>query len=320
MSSSGNISKENKTIFIVGTTATGKTDIAHQLALRIGNAEIISADSMQVYRNMPVLTAMPEENKRTEVIYHLLDYVDITQQYSVADYYRDAVDCIKNIHAQQKIPIVVGGTGMYVRSLLYGIFESPPADTAFRSEMQEIVEKKGCEALFHILLQQDPVAAQSIEPRNVRRVIRALEVFRHTGKRLSELQLNWHQELNGYHPQFGRLVLWGISRPRPLLYQRINFRVDTMLKEGLLEEVSFLLSNGIEHNSTAYQALGIREMRDYFSGTLTLDGAIELLKRNTRRFAKRQLTWFAREKDFSWYVVTKDSAIPKIIDNMLTLI
>ncbi len=317
MNNCANIFEENKTIFIVGPTASGKSDIAHRLAIKLNRAEIISADSMQVYKQIDVLTAKPSKEMLREIPYHLVGIKDIQENYSARDFHDDALRCITEIHSRKNIAIVVGGTGLYVRSLLRGIFEGPAAEKSFREEMNAIANEKGSEALHTMLMQCDPVAAGSIPHQNVRRVIRALEVFYTTGKKISELQIEWNRPVANIHPHLGRLYLWGIYWPRSLLYDRINRRVDDMIEQGAVDEVKRLITYGILNNPTASQALGIHALSDYIKETLSLQTAVNLLKQNTRRFAKRQLTWFGREDLFEWFVLYNESSKLRITDLML---
>lgn len=317
MNNCADISNGNKTIFIVGPTASGKTDIAHNLACIIDNAEIVSADSMQIYKQMDILTAKPEPQKQQEIPYHLIDMVDVRDQYSAHQFYDDAMRCIEQIHSRNNIPVVVGGTGLYVRSLLRGIFEGPAADEKFRQSMRDFAHQHGSEALHAKLRSCDPESAQGIPHQNVKRVIRALEVYHLTGRKISDLKTEWNRPLPSVHPVMGRLYLWGIYWPRQLLYERINVRVDRMIEQGAIKEVKHLMELGIDENPTASQALGVSALRDFIIGNISRETAINLLKRNTRRFAKRQLTWFGREELFSWFVLYNDQMKKRIVDLMI---
>ena len=306
----------NKTVFIVGPTASGKSFIAHQLAKKIKNAEIISADSMQVYYHMDIITAKPSPNELKEIPYHLIDYVSLSDSYSVSDFYNDAVCSVKQLHDKGKIPIIVGGTGMYVRTLLKGICDAPSSDEVYRKKMLEVAEKYGSGYLHDKLRDVDAVSADSIPHQNVRRVIRALEVYKITGQKFSDLKSQWNTPVNINHPVLGKIVLWGVFWPRILMYERINSRVDEMIKQGLIEEVKELLKLGVLDNPYASQALGIKEILLYINDGLSLEDSVELLKRNTRRFAKRQLTWFGKEEGFNWFLLLNESSFYKVIDNM----
>jgi len=306
----------NKTVFIVGPTASGKSFIAHQLAKKIKNAEIISADSMQVYSHMDIITAKPTLEDRNEISYHLVDYVRFDNSYSVSDFYGDAVSAVKMIQDKGKIPIIVGGTGMYVRTLLKGICDTPSSDEVYRSQMRDISLKYGSVYLHDKLCEIDAVSADSIPHQNVRRVIRALEVYKITGEKFSDLKSQWDKPVDINHPVLGRLFLWGVFWPRVLMYERINSRVDEMIKQGLIDEVKQLLELGVLDNQYASQALGIKEILTYINDDLDLEGAVKLLKRNTRRFAKRQLTWFGKEDGFDWFFLLNDYSFCKVIADM----
>ncbi len=320
MNNCADIFDGNKTVFIIGPTASGKSDIAHRLALKLKCAEIVSADSMQIYQQIDILTAKPTEAMQREIPYHLVGTTDIREQYSARDFHDDALRCIKKIHNRGNIAIVAGGTGLYVRSLLHGIFEGPAADESFRQKMNKIAEEQGSQALHDILRECDPQSAQSIPHQNIRRVVRALEVFHTTGRKISDLQTEWNKPIPAIHPFLGKLSLWGIYWPRNLLYDRINRRVDEMIEQGAVEEVERLLNEGILDNPTASQALGIHALSDYIKGTISLETAINLLKQNTRRFAKRQLTWFGREDFFHWFVLYNESSKLDIINHIYSRI
>ncbi|MCB1195131.1 tRNA (adenosine(37)-N6)-dimethylallyltransferase MiaA [bacterium] len=312
-----NISKENKTVFIVGPTSSGKTFLAHTLAQKIGHAEIISADSMQVFKHVDILSAKPPESLRKEIKYHLVDYVGLHEEYSVARFYEDACACKKEITQRGNTAIVVGGTGLYVRTLLRGIFDAPPADEAFRKHMHDLAEQQGAGYLHSILSDCDPLAAQAIKPQNIRRVIRALEVHNSTGMPISSMQVQWEKALLNPHPIFGKMYMWGIYWPRQILYERINQRVQEMYKNGLVDEVMFLLSQGIEKNLVVSQAIGIKEIAAYLKGEVSLSDALETIQRNTRRFAKRQLTWFAKEEAFNWCVLYNTDSLFPLVEYIL---
>ncbi len=311
------ISKENKTIFISGPTAVGKTYIAHNLAKKLKNAEILSADSMQIYKQMDLLSAKPTKKQRAQIPYHMIDFVDISQKYTLSDFYKDALAVIEKIILSKKIPIVVGGTGLYTRTLLKGISKAPDNDPLFRKKMQKIVDSKGEKYLHHILDKVDPESAKSIDQKNVRRVIRALEVYEITGKKFSSLKTHWNKPIKKEHPQMGKLFLWGICTPRKTLYDKINDRVDKMVDDGLINEVEKLLKIGIMETDGASQALGVKDIAKYLNGNVDKKTAIESLKKNTRHFAKRQLTWFSKEPDFKWYITYKDKDYLSIIDDMV---
>jgi len=317
MNNCDTISRENKTVFIVGPTAVGKTYLAHNLAKKLKNAEIVSADSMQIYEQMEIVSAKPTIEQRNEVPYHMIDFLNISTKYTLSDFYTDASDSIEKIISMKKIPIVVGGTGLYIRTLLKGIFDGPDNNPDFRKKMQEIAGSKGVEYLHNLLKKIDPESAGSIQPNNVRRVIRALEVYEITGEKISSLKTHWNKPVQKEHPKMGKLFLWGICSPRKNLYDRINNRIYKMIEDGLINEVENLVKMGIMNTDGASQALGVKEIAEYLKGNLSKETAIELLKRNTRRFAKRQLTWFAKEPDFKWYITYKKSDYLSIVDEMV---
>lgn len=282
-------------IAIVGPTATGKTAIGVELALKL-NGEVVSADSMLVYKHMDIGTAKPTLEEQQGVIHHLIDVISPDEEYNVAKYQKDAEEAIRAIHNKGKLPIIVGGTGLYIRSIIdeYN-FESPGEDASLRLDLQNRANEKGTIWLYQQLVKVDPVAAANIHPNNVRRVIRALEVYKLTGKPFSSMQQASYQSNAKY-----QVFIIGLTMPREILYRRIELRVDKMLGAGLVKEVKNLLAMGLKRTTTAMQGLGYKEIAAYLTGEITLDMATELLKRDTRRFAKRQLTWFGRDPRIHW--------------------
>jgi len=273
-------------IVITGPTATGKTDFSIRLAKEI-DGEIISADSMQVYKGLDVGTDKVSREIREEIPHYLIDVIEPSEKFSVADFVRLADKAIEEIRKKGKYPIIVGGTGFYIKSLLYGLPETPPASEEVRRELSKLPT----ETLYRELLSVDPDYAKKIGEKDRKRIIRALEVYRLTGKPLSSFKV-WSEE-PGY-PFLG----YFLYRDRPELYRRIEERVDSQVERGLLEEAKYLLQFG--EDTTAYQALGYKEMVDYLKGKKSLEEAIRTLKRRTKKFAKRQFTWFRKEKGFKW--------------------
>ena len=274
-------------IFIVGPTAVGKTELSIRLAQRMGT-EIVSLDSRQIYRQMDIGTAKPTAEQQRAVPHHLIDCVEINQPFSAADYQRFADAAIEDICNREKQPLIVGGAGLYFRALVDGLFEAPAADAEIRSRLQRESEEHGATALHERLRRCDPESAIRIHPNNVVKVIRALEIYELTGKPISSFQQQWeHAEPRYPFHAFGLYV------PRDCLYRRVETRVDQMIERGLIEEVKGLLSGGCPRNSVAMQGIGYKEIVHFLDGMQSLDEAIALLKRNTRRFAKRQLTWFS---------------------------
>ena len=280
---------------IVGPTATGKTDVGVQVALRI-NGEIVSADSMLVYKGMDIGTAKPSNKECLGITHHMIDIVAPQEEYSVARYQNEAELLISDIHRRNKLPILVGGTGLYIRAITDEYeFSSPGEDKVFRLNMEQKVSEKGVPWLYQKLESVDPDAAKTIHPNNIRRVIRALEVYELTGKRFSTLQKASYNSRLEYH-----VKIYGLMFPREILYNRINKRVDIMIKSGLIDEVKKLLQQGVKRQSTAMQGIGYKEIASYIYGEISLEQAVELIKRDTRRYAKRQLTWFRRDPRIQW--------------------
>ncbi len=297
-------------VFLVGPTGVGKTSIAVWLAKRI-NAEIVSADSMQVYRGMEVGVAKPTDKERKEVPHHLIDIVTIDEEFSVAQYKELAEKTIREIQCRKKTPLIVGGTGLYIKALTEGIFRGPDADWDFRNKLMKEVEKDGHQHLYKRLKEVDPETAKKIDQNDVRRIIRALEIYEKTGQPISELQTEWRE------PSFTHTMI-GLTMERRLLYERINDRVEKMFEDGLVEETKRLMEMGIEKNRTAMQAIGYKEVVGYLKNQYSLDEAKDLVKRNTRRYAKRQLTWFRKDDRIKWYDLSNADRRKYILKQILS--
>ena len=283
-------------IAIVGPTAVGKSALAINLA-REFRGEIVSADSRQVYRGMDIGTAKPSATDRQAVAHHLLDLVNPNESFTLAEYQRLAYAVIAQIHARGNVPFLVGGTGLYVRAVLEGL--TIPRVLPDPAQRQEL-ERQDAATLYARLSQLDPRAAAKIDPRNKRRVIRALEVCQATGQPISELQ-------TARAPDY-RILRIGLTMPREQLYARINARVDQMIAAGLIEEVRALLARGYAANLPAMSGLGYRHIAAYLNGTLTRDEAIRLLKRDTRRFVHHQYSWFRLDDPrIRWYNLAESS-------------
>ncbi len=298
-------------ICIVGPTAVGKTEIAIQLAQQL-DAEIVSLDSRQIYRKMDIGTAKPTPDQRRAIPHHLIDCVDVDQPFSVAEYQRLADVTIAEIGERGKQPMAVGGAGLYFRGIINGLFDGPGADAEIRAKLQREADEHGNVALHERLRQCDPEAADRVHPNNLVRVIRALEVYELTGKPISALQQQWRMEESRYP-----FRAFGLDMPREVLYRRIEDRVDLMVTAGLIEEVKGLLDRGYPRNCVAMQSFGYKELIDYLDGVRTLDEAIALLKQNTRRFAKRQLTWFRKDPRIEWIDISQFASMEGIVDNLL---
>jgi len=286
-------------IVLVGPTATGKTAAALDLADRIGG-EIINADSMQVYRGMDIGTAKPNAAERSRVPFHLLDVTTPDHQFTVAEWKEQAESAIVNIVARAHRPIICGGTGLYIRALLdnWQLAETP-SDTHVRRELQSQAEQRGTEPLYHRLQQVDPSTAARLHPNDVVRIIRALEVFQISGIAISALQ---QRDRERTEPR--RVHRLGLSLPRPMLYERIEQRVDAMIASGWENEIQCLLDAGYSPTLSPLKSLGYKELLQYFSGEWDRQTAIKEIKQNTRRFAKRQQTWFRADRAIAWFDVS----------------
>ena len=296
-------------VYIVGPTASGKTARAVQLAKRL-RGEIVSADSMQVYRGMNIGTAKPTASERAEVPHHLIDILDLDETFSVARFKSLADTAITDIRRRGGVPLVVGGTGLYVKSLTEGIFDGPSADWDLRKRLRQKERDDGPGYLYGELRRVDPESAERIKPADIRRIIRALEVHELAGRTISDLQKEWERT----RPD---IAIIGLTMERDLLNERIDNRVDEMFRDGLLEETKRLIGDDLERNRTAMQAIGYKEVVGCLNGEYSLDRARELLKRNSRRYAKRQLTWFRKDDRIRWFDAGS-SAVLELVANILT--
>ena len=285
-------------LFLLGPTASGKSEVGAIVASRIG-AEIISLDSMLVYRGMDIGTAKPSASLRQEVPHHLIDIAKPQEEFSLGRYVNEAKKKVAEISGRGKRPLFVGGTGLYLKGLLKGIFSGPRADWALRKRLAEDAERRGPEALYQRLKRIDPEAAKKIKPKDLRRIIRALEVYELTGKPISQLQTQFDREPTA------DAVLVCLNRERNDLYQRIDERVEKMFASGLVDEVKGLLKQG-NLSRSASQAVGYKEVIGYLQGRHDLAEAELLIKRNTRRLARRQLTWFRSFPQIKWLEVDKN--------------
>jgi tRNA dimethylallyltransferase len=282
-------------LVITGPTATGKTDVAVMVAERLGG-EIISADSMLVYRTMDIGTAKPTPAERRGVSHHLIDIVEPDEVYSAALFQQQARDVIQDVLARGRLPLLVGGTGLYVRAVIDRYdFGNAGGDNFLREKLQKEAEEAGVEHIHERLKEVDPVAADRLHPRDCRRVIRALEVFYRTGRPISSYQYRDEDQRPLYN-----VKMFGLYMARESLYRRVEKRVDRMIEAGLVEEVRGLLSRGYNREVTSMRGLGYKEIISHLEGEVPFEQAIEILKRNTRRFAKRQLTWFRRDPRIQW--------------------
>lgn len=296
---------KNKLIVLAGPTGVGKTDTSLNLA-KLTNSEIISCDSMQIYRSMDIGTAKASEAERASVRHHMIDIKSPFESYSVCEYVKDAKSVLADIFSRGKNAILVGGTGLYADSLVNDTdFTPTPSSETIRQELREYAEKNGADALHKLLLDIDAESAEAIHKNNIKRVIRAIEFYRLTGKRLSQHNADSRLKKSPYD-----YIYIGLTRNRDELYERIDSRVDAMMSDGLLDEVTSLYKKGCRGNLTSMQALGYKELIHYIEGRCTLSEAVRILKRDTRHYAKRQLTWFGRNPDMHWINLseTKDAA------------
>lgn len=298
-----------KIIVIVGPTGIGKTKLSIEIAKKL-KTEVISADSMQIYKHMNIGTAKITKEEASGINHHMIDIIDPNEIFSVAEFQKKSKLIINNLNTIQKIPVIIGGSGLYINSLIYDLdFSKTIGDNDIRDYYTSLYREKGIDELFNILKKVDPVSSNKIHKNNVKRVIRALEVYDITGKPFSELNTNFHKETNDYN-----CIIIGLKMDRKLLYDRINLRVDKMIANGLIEEVSRLLSMGYSKDLVSLQGLGYKEIISYLDNQISKDEAINILKRNTRRFAKRQFTWFLRNDKIKWFDITNNDNYSSIVD------
>lgn len=285
-----------KILVIVGPTASGKTRMAVELAQR-HNGEVISADSMQIYRTMDIGTAKPTKEEMGGVPHHMIDVADPEEDFSVARYVEMAAQCVDDVLARGKLPIVAGGTGLYIDSLLSGRTFAPfSPDSALRGELERELEEKGGQAMLEALAQVDPEAAQRLHPNDHKRIVRALEVYRSTGKTITQ----HNRETQAIPPRYNALTIGLAFQDRQAMWRRIDQRVDEMVAAGLEDEVRRLLTSGISPKCTAMQAIGYKEFTQALSGEMTWQEAADVVKLRSRQYAKRQLTWFGRNPNTRW--------------------
>lgn len=290
------VKTKNSIYSIVGPTASGKTEIGVALALHLGNAEIINCDSVQIYQEIQIATAKPSKEEMKGVKHHLIGYVSPEINYTAADWAEDATKKIYEIESRGNIPILVGGTGFYLRTLRNPFFESPKTDEKLREKLTKIKDEKGAEYLHKILKRVDKASAEKLFPRDYVRTMRALEVYFQTGNRLSELQ---PQRLES--PEFAnRIKVFALNPPRDDLYQKINERAEKHFENGLVEEVKLLREKGVKDDTNALGAHGYRRVCEYLRGERTLESAIEKTKQDVRNYAKRQMSWFRHQESVIW--------------------
>jgi len=285
------INANKKAIIIAGPTASGKTALSIDIAKEL-DGEIVSADSMQIYKYMDIGTAKPTKSEMQGIKHHMISFVDPKESYSASMYKQDALKCIEDIYSRGKTPIIVGGTGLYINALTYDMdFSNTLRDENYREELRKYAIDKGNNELFKLLEDSDPLAASKLHENDVKRVIRALEVKKLTGRSLYENS----EAFKEARPPFP-YIYFALNLDREVLYERINKRVDIMIENGLLDEMKTLLDMGLTKQMQSMQGIGYKQLFDYFENKISLDEALELIKRESRRYAKRQLTWFRNDE------------------------
>ena len=298
-------------LIIAGPTATGKSASAAELAIRM-DGEVVSADSMQVYRGMDIGSAKVTAEEMRGVPHHLIDCVDPSETWNVVRFQEEARKAVSGIAARGKLPILCGGTGFYIQALLYDIdFTQMEENTPLRQRLSDMAAEKGPEAVHALLAQRDPASAAAIHPNNIKRVIRALEFIEASGDSIAAHNAQQREKESAY-----RSVFFVLTMDRAGLYERIDRRVDIMMQQGLLEEVRGLRDRGIPRDSTAMQGIGYKQIYGFLEGEYSLEEAVRLVKRDTRHFAKRQLTWFRREKDVIWVDLDRFGSREELWDYM----
>ena len=298
---------------VAGPTAAGKSDSAVELALRM-NGEVISADSMQVYRGMDIGSAKVTVEEMRGVPHHLIDCADPSENWNVVRFQKEARRAVQDIASRGRLPILCGGTGFYIQALLYDIdFTQMDENTPLRDRLSALAAEKGPEAVHALLLEKDPASAAAIHPNNLKRVIRAIEFMEESGGSIAAHNLQQRERESAY-----RSVFFVLTMDRARLYERIDRRVDIMMERGLVEEVARLRAMEIQRDSTSMQGIGYKQVYGYLDGEYDLEEAVRLIKRDTRHFAKRQLTWFKREKDVIWTDLDRFENRQQMWDHMQT--
>ncbi len=299
----------NKVLVILGPTCVGKTQVSLKLADRL-NGEIVSFDSRQIYKLMDIGTAKPTKEEREKVPHHLIDLILPDQKFTAFDYGKKAREIINLTIKNGKQPIAVGGSGLYLKALTEGFFQGPAAEPKIRERLQGEAQRLGEPHLYNRLKKEDPRAAERIHPHDLVRIIRALEVFESTGKPITAWQLE-----GNYEPFPMSFIKIGLTLERKRLYERIDRRVEEMFKRGLLEEVKSLKEKGYTPELKAFKTVGYQELFSYLNGELDLSATIEKVKLNTRHYAKRQMTWFRKDKEIIWLDIMENDLIIKVLEH-----
>ena len=301
---------ESKVIILVGPTCSGKTDLSLLLAEKI-KAEIISADSRQVFKYLNIGTAKPTSTELKKTPHHLIDFLDPNIEYNASKFEKDSLQIIAELNKNDISTIVVGGSGLYIKALVDGIFDSVDTDEQFREKIMNDQKEFGNQYLFDQLKKVDPKTAENLLPQNWKRIIRALEVYQITGEPIWE-----HQKNHKRNVEF-EFLQYGLNWDREVLYNNIETRVDVMIESGLIDEINSLLENGFKKELNALNTVGYKEIIEYLDGNITKDRAIELIKRNTRRYAKRQLTWFRKDERIKWFNIKSKNDLQSISEQIL---
>ena len=301
-------------ILILGVTASGKSTLAFELSKAL-NAEIISVDSMKVYRRMDIGTAKPSQEKQNAIPYHLTDVVEPSESFSVDKFLDLTEKAVSDIQDRGRPVVAVGGTAMYIKALLFGLFDGPGTDEAIRNRLQESIKEIGLPALHQRLQQVDPVAAERIHPNDEKRIVRALEVYELTGKPISSFQKQWEDA----QPANDWLVI-GLRRPKEIESLRMNLRIKRMMEAGLVDEVAALLAEDKPLSPQAAAAIGYAEMIAHLNGEMDLDETVERIKINTRRFAKSQRTWFKTFRNVHWIDINEEDTLETVFKQSLKLL
>jgi len=304
-------SKNNNLLILLGPTGVGKTGISIKLAKKIPDIEIVSADSMQIYKYMDIGTAKPNKSILKAIKHHMIDIVDPSDNFDVTQYSKLAVDAILNICKRGKIPILTGGSGLYISSIINPLFDGPAKDSEYRESLEEEANRHGNRYLYEKLSKIDPVSASKIKPNDLRRIIRALEVYKSTGKTISCLQ----KEDSNKKIKFKYYII-GLKRDRQNIYRRISLRVDKMVEDGFIEEVKTLREMGYKEDLISMQGLGYKQINKYLSGAYSKEEAINLIKIDTRHYAKRQMTWFKNKIENIEWINLDETSENEVISNL----
>jgi len=304
----------SKILIIAGPTAVGKTGLSLNLAKKLNNVEIISADSRQVYKYMTIGTAKPTPEELATVPHHFIDIKDPDEYYSAGKFGREARRTIARLLNENKIPIVVGGSGLYIRALVDGFFEKPVFDQQIKARLKAEIKSHGLEVLFERLKQVDPISAEKLHPNDRHRIVRALEVYELTGEPLSAFQ-NQDSQQADFEP-----IFVGLTRDRKRLYQIIEHRVDQMIEQGLVDEVFQLKKMGYDSNLNSMQTVGYREVFEYLDQKISFDEMARLIKQRSRNYAKRQMTWFRKDERIKWFDVDQYADLNMLYDEILQTI